>query len=58
MGIEQKKAAIVAVYQIGALQLSLFSVKFGYNVGVIHKWVRLHGNQMNKPVLSVVWLEC
>ena len=49
MGIEQKKAAIAAAYQTGAYSYRSLSVKFGYSVGVIHKWVRQHRNQMSKP---------
>jgi transposase-like protein len=49
MGIERKKAAIVAAYQTGHYSYRFLSVKFGYSVGVIHKWVHQQGNQMSKP---------
>ena len=49
MGIERKKAAIVAAYQTGDYTYRSLSVKFGYSVGVIHKWVRQHGDKMVKP---------
>lgn len=49
MGIERKKAAIVAAYLTGNYSYRSLSVKFGYSVGVIHKWVRQQGSKMSKP---------
>jgi transposase-like protein len=49
MGTEREKAAIVAAYQTGYYTYRALSVKFGYSVGVIHKWVRQQGNKMSKP---------
>jgi len=49
MGTEREKAAIVTAYQTGDYTYRSLSVKFGYSVGVIHKWVRQQGNKMSKP---------
>jgi transposase-like protein len=49
MGIEREKAAIVAAYLTGHYSYRSLSVKFGYSVGVIHKWVRQQGEKMSKP---------
>lgn len=49
MGIEQKKAAIVAAYQTGHYTYRSLSVKFGFSVGVIHKWVHQQEGKMDKP---------
>jgi transposase-like protein len=49
MGTEREKAAIVAAYWTGHYTYRSLSVKFGYSVGVIHKWVRQQGVKMSKP---------
>jgi len=49
MRIEREKAAIVAAYMSGQYTYRSLSVKFGYSVGVIHKWVRQQGVKMSKP---------
>lgn len=49
MGTEREKAAIVAAYWTGRYTYRSLSVKFGYSVGVIHKWVRQQGDKMSKP---------
>jgi len=52
MGIEREKAAIVAAYMSGHYSYRSLSVKFGYSVGVIHKWVGQQRNKMSKPKQS------
>lgn len=49
MGTEREKAAIVAAYWTGNYSYRALSAKFGYSVGVIHKWVRQQGEIMSKP---------
>ncbi len=49
MGTEREKAAIVAAYWTGNYSYRALSAKFGYSVGVIHKWVRQQGDKMSKP---------
>jgi len=52
MGIERDKAAIVAAYLTGQYSYRSLSVKFGYSVGVIHKWVGQQVSKMSKPKQS------
>ena len=52
MRIEREEAAVVAAYLTGNYSYRSLSVKFGYSVGVIHKWVRQQGNKMSKPKQS------
>src|ERR1700760_2472217 len=52
MRIEREKAVIVAAYLTGNYSYRALSVKFGYRVGVIHKWVGQQRDKMSKPKQS------